>query len=221
MDHDLEQLLTETRALSERHREVGAALYQACSGVLFPCDGLAMTVLDRSLNLVEGFLLLLPNHGYICSAALLRMQLDNILRLGGVTGSHDPHGVAESVIGGTELRRIKDASGRPMTDQRLLELLEPRNPGVTSIYKQASGYVHLSSEHVLHFLARSARGDDGRRIFRIGNNDDHIEQEHKHALVKAFATVTRGVLALVDLWTDNRTRAGSTEELRRRFTGEV
>jgi hypothetical protein len=77
MDNKLEQSLEEVRGLLERHRTVGAALYEECEGHLFPFDGLAMAVLDRSLNITEGFLLLMGSHGYICSAALLRFQLGN------------------------------------------------------------------------------------------------------------------------------------------------
>jgi hypothetical protein len=218
MDNTLEQSLEEVRGLLERHRTVGAALYEECEGHLFPCDGLAMAVLDRSLNVTEGFLLLMGSHGYICSAALLRFQLDNILRLHGVATSADPHEVAEKVIGGARLDQIEDRSGQLMRDARLLEVLEVKNAGITRIYKWASGYVHLSGEHVSHFLSRSAPGEDGRRIFRIGNNDDHIPPEHRRELVDAFAKVTRGALSLIEHWTANRKKVGSREDLHRRFT---
>jgi hypothetical protein len=223
MDSGLEQSLESIRGpLFERHRTVGTALYAECEGHLYPCDGLAMAVLHRSLNLTEGFVLLMGNHGYICAAALLRFQLDNILRLYGVMSSGDPHGVAEDVLGGKQLNKIKDPSGDLMTDTHLLERLEDRNKGITGVYKWASGYVHLSREHVSHFLSISAPGEDGRRLFQIGNNDDHLPPEHRRELVDGFAKVTRGVLLLEEHWIAARKTHGSREELERRgFTQPV
>jgi hypothetical protein len=139
----VESHLSEAEGLMERYRSTGQVLYDACAGELFPCDGLAMAVLDRSLNVLNSFVLLLRNHGYICGAALLRMQLDNVLRLNGVITSQDPHGIAAQIWSGTSLRTLKDRSGQKMTDARLVKLLAPRSPSVAQIYDQASRYVHL------------------------------------------------------------------------------
>jgi len=80
MCKELKKSLKELSSLRKRYVAAGQALYHARGGELFPCDGLAMAVLDRSLNI----LLLMPKHGYICAAALLRMQLDSALRFHGV-----------------------------------------------------------------------------------------------------------------------------------------
>jgi hypothetical protein len=222
MDNELEESLEKLHGLLDRHLTVGAALYEACEGHLFPCDSLAMTALDRSLNHVEGFLLLMRNHGYICCAALLRMQLDCTLRLYGVLNSGDPHGVAMAVIEGKRLNQIKDKADEQMHDSYLLTLLEPKNLGVTRVYGWASGYVHFSREHVAHFWSRSAPGPDGRRIIQIGNNDDHIPVQHRQELVDGFATVTRGVLSIIEKWIAARKFHGSREELHRRgFTAPI
>ena len=101
----------ELEALSEAHGERGGAIFAACHGTLFPCDGLAYAVLDRSLNLLKGFCLLLRNGGYTSGAALLRMQLDNVLRFHGVVTTTDPHGIASDVINGTPLNKLKDIHG--------------------------------------------------------------------------------------------------------------
>jgi hypothetical protein len=107
MCKELKKSLKELRKLVKGYHTSGKALYHACGGELFPCDGLAMAVLDRSLNIVEGFLLLVPKHGYICGAALLRMPLDNVLRFHGVLYTPDPHDTAADIINGTSLRNTE------------------------------------------------------------------------------------------------------------------
>jgi hypothetical protein len=207
--------------LNSEHETQGMLLYETCKGELFPCDGLAFAVLERSLNLLKGFHLLLANGGYTTGAGVLRMQLDNLLRFYGVMASGDPHGVANSMANGIQLRKLKDASGQKMTDQRLLELHDAKNPDIRRMYELSSGYIHLSVQHIQHFLLRSAKGEDQTRVFAIGDEDTHMEVSAKTSLVKAFTTVTRGVLSSIGGWVDARARVGTSADLRGRFTQSV
>jgi hypothetical protein len=204
--------------LVERHMTIGADLYAATNGNLFPCDGLAFAALDRSMNLTEGFSILLRNHGFICGVVLLRMQLDSVVRLYGVVTAPDPHGAAESLFGSVPLSTIKDRTGMLMTDRWLITRLTNKNPDFGVIYGQASGYVHFSERHVGHFLARSKLADSGQRIFSIGNNDDHIPVENRVAVVNNFLKATEGLFQLISEWIDVRHHCGTTEELKNRFT---
>ena len=129
MPLDFSQLNT----LCELHNESGSALFAACTAELFPCDVLAFSVLERSLNLIKGFRLIVSSGGYSSGVGLLRMQLDNLLRFNGVVLTRDPHEVAYKVITGIRLSRLKDKSGAAMNDKRLVELLAKKNPWVEQV----------------------------------------------------------------------------------------
>jgi hypothetical protein len=206
--------------LNAEHEARGRRLYEVCNGELFPCDALAFAVLERSLNQAKGFTLLLSNGGYTTGAGVLRMQLDNLLRFHGVMTSGDPHGVANQIANGVPLRKIKDTSSRKMTDQRLLELHDAKNPDIRTIYDLSSGYIHLSIEHIRHFLLRSAIDYGQTRIFAIGDADDHMTIDSKIKLVKAYTLITRGVLACIAVWTDARALQ-RREDLHKRFADAV
>lgn len=215
----MEAELQALKSLSDPHGERSSALFQACNAELFPCDALAFSVLERSLNLLKGFRLLLENGGYTCGAGLLRMQLDSVLRFNGVALAKDPHG--DSVLTGTPLRKIKDATDQLMTDKRLVELLSQKNPWVEQVYTVASGYIHLSEQHFHHFCMRSKENDTGKRDFAIGDEEDYLSEEHKVELANAFAVVTRGVLEVVRQWTVVRDQHGSNQTLKLRFSRAV
>lgn len=104
--------LTALVELSDTHGERGRKLFTACSAELFPCDALAFAVLERSLNLLKGFTLLLSHSGYTAVVGLLRMQLDNVIRLHAVVTSADPHGIANEIFHGVQLRTLKDRAGK-------------------------------------------------------------------------------------------------------------
>lgn len=213
--------LSELEALASSHGEKGSAIFQACEGTLFPCDALAYAVLERSLNLLKGFCLLLRNGGYTCGAALLRMQLDNVLRLHGVATALDPHGVASEMMNGIALRKLKDRDGCFMTDKRLVEVLSITNPWVGRVYKLASSYIHLSEQHFYHFLERSKKNQNGLRDFAIGDGDEYLDEAHKIELVAAFKVVTEGVLELVWQWVAIRSQFGDKDALIKRFTNAM
>ncbi|HEY9146647.1 hypothetical protein [Thiobacillus sp.] len=217
MNTDLRLLLD----LTDLHGEKGKELFSACTGELFPCDALGFAVLERSLNLLKGFHLLLSNGGYTPGVGLLRMQLDNVLRFHGIVKSADPHDTANLIFHGVSLRTLKDRSGKKMTDARLVELLSSENPWVDHVYNLACSYIHLSDQHMHHFLLRSKKDDAGMRDITIGDEDDHVEHQHKVQLIKAFAVVTRGVLELIRQWSVIRHQHGTNEQLKSRFVEAI
>ena len=209
----MQAVLDRMQKLPDLHFEAGKYLFAACIASVFPCDAIALTVVERSLGLHKGFQHLMRNGYYTSGVGLLRMQLDNALRLHGIANCDDPHSVACQVVTGTPLRKLKDRTGMPMTDKRLVEIYSEKREWSKRIYDLASGYVHLSEQHVGHFLARSPKNEFGQRNFFVGDSDDHVSSEHKLQLAEAFETVTFGVLAEVRGWADARHRFGTKEQL--------
>lgn len=192
-------------------------LMAICDGGIFPCDALACTALSRAFNLVTGFAVLVAADNYQCAAGLLRFQLDNVLRLFGVTTCSDPHGIASDVLQGKSLSKIKHDSGRKMRDAYLVELLGAKNPWLRETYNLLSGFIHLSDRHFQHMLMQSVQTPDGIRKFRVSSNDNYVPVEYKVNLVQTFSTVTRGLVQLVQEWTLARERFGPLDVLRERF----
>lgn len=214
MQTELEELI----ALSDLHEKSATTLIHACSGEIFPCDALAFSVLERSLNLLKAFHLLLSNGCYTAGVGLLRMQLDSILRFYAVARSKHSHDLANEVINGVPLRRLKDDSGQKMSDKLLVSMLAANNPWVPRVYDLACRYIHLSDQHYVHFVARSEVNPlTGLRDFSLGSGDEHISAEHKIQLIGAFNILTKGILLAVDQWTQIRYSRGSPSELKNRF----
>lgn len=114
---------------------------------IFPLDLLASAVMNRSLNLLLGFCSLIEARNFVAAAPLLRLQLDNVLRFSAAWLVYDPHRFAWEVIEGTTVTDIQDSTGQRMFDWYLVRKLAEENPWAPEVYKQASGYVHLSEKH--------------------------------------------------------------------------
>jgi hypothetical protein len=207
--------------LEDRFAESGADLMKRCGGSIFPCDALALTVLTRAINLSNGFILLIEADYYECAVGLVRFQLDNVLRLFGVTTCKDPHGIASRVIKGTSLRTLRHNNGEKMTDAFLVAHLGEHNAWLPDAYRVLSGFIHLSEQHFQHMLMQSERSEDGLREFVVSDKSAYISGEQKVALVRTFSSVTRGTISLIKQWADVREQFGTPEQLKARFSEVV
>lgn len=213
----MEALLARLNQLDEEIVAAGKRLFGACDAALYPCDALALAVANRALSLSNGFSVLMKNCGYIAAAGIIRMQLDNVLRLHGVTTAPNPHETANLVIGGAALKDIKNSDGKKMADAVLRESISASHPWVDRVYKLSSGYIHLSEQHVLHLMQRSPLNADGHRDLTIGSEDEHLRVDQQEDLVETFLAVTGLVIDAIDRWTQTRSSVSTLDELRRRW----
>lgn len=189
--------IDELELLRVQHQESGKRLLIITEGRLFPCHSLYLAILNRSLELLDGFVLLAKSNNYGCCMSLLRMQLDNILRFYGVMHTKDIHETANAIFNGVKLNTLKDSFGKRLRDGYLVDLLSKENPWVKNVYDLTSGYIHLSDQHYFHMLGRSNVEANGIREFYVGSKDEHVNSQHKIELVNAFSSVTNGIFKLL------------------------
>ena len=84
----------------EKHFEMGDRVILADGGNLYPFDILVVATLNRSLCLLKGFIELIQARNFVAAAPLIRLQLDNSLRLSAATLVSDPHEFAMNVLKG-------------------------------------------------------------------------------------------------------------------------
>lgn len=99
---------------------------------LFPVDFVLLSVLNRSLDLVAGFTWAYDRWNLSTAAPIVRMQVDNVLRLA-LLATAPPGSVTDALLSGKALNKEKDPlapSGKNyrLTDQRLRDHARPRFP---------------------------------------------------------------------------------------------
>jgi hypothetical protein len=191
------------RASRDEHFVLGKAFFGPKGTVLYKLDILAIAVLDRSLALQRGFCDLVESRNMIAAAPLLRCQVDNGLRFFASTIVENPHDFALEVHKGTPISKMKDRSGKLMRDAYLVEKLTAEVPWVQSLYKQASGYVHLSEQHI--FNSFGIPDKDCLTTIKITGQDGSVWTEERYLeAIEAFDFSTRLVLELVEGWSQAR-----------------
>jgi hypothetical protein len=182
-----------------RDAHFGVALRLMKKGCKFKLDILALAVLDRSLALLRGFCDLVRTRNMIAAAPLLRCQLDNGLRFFAPSLAENPHDCAGAIAKGIPVHKMKDRQGNHMRDGYLADRLTVEVPWVKSLYQQASGYVHLSEQHIFNTIGMP--DEEGTTEIGITGCDGSIWTEERYLeVIGAFEASTRPVLELGEMW---------------------
>jgi hypothetical protein len=193
--------ITQLRTMREAHFAVALPLMG--KGYKYTLDILALAVLSRSLALLRGFCDLVEGRNMIAAAPLLRCQLDNGLRFFASTLVDDPHALAGDIAKGMPVHKMKDRSGRFMQDSYLKKKLTVEVPWAEALYNQASGYVHLSEQHIINTVG--IPDEDGATEIGVTGYDGTVWTEERYIeAIEAFDASTRLVLELVKMWSQFR-----------------
>lgn len=158
---------------------------------------LAIGIARRSCALTSGFKSMLRDKNSLCALALVRMQLDNSLRLYAGFFSKDRMKFSKDVLNGKQINKMKADDNQPMTDNYLARRVSSRNPWVINVYKKTSGYIHFSEEHIKEAL-RHKGGENYEMV--IGPNDYDRSEENFLEPLQCFVHITMMIKVQLEDW---------------------
>jgi hypothetical protein len=104
------------------------------------------------------------------------------MRLGLV---RDPEALAEAVMRGDRLDKLKDRSNQRLTDAHLSKKLGEVYPWVTKVYTKLCDFGHFSNRHI--FSSVASTNDEERKIFfQISAEDPKRPEEDYFEIVEGF-----------------------------------
>lgn len=152
----------------------------------------------RTLANSRAFKQCVEDRNGLIAAALLRLQLDTVLRLYALYWVADPEDFAGRVFAGEQIDRLKAADGQQMKDRYLIDKIKERNPWAEAVYKNTSGLIHFSDRHI--HSAIQLEGDSGAAQFLLGpTNPAHTLADFQE-LLEAFFHCTGMVVVAAGDW---------------------
>jgi hypothetical protein len=121
--------------------------------------------------LLRGFCDLLESKNYISAAPLISLQLENIIRFSAASLVDDPDDFSLSILKGKQINHIVDSRGHRMTDRYLVNKVSEGEPRVEQLYRQTSGYIHLSAVHMYNSIQIT---EDEKCRMKITDQDDFV-----------------------------------------------
>lgn len=131
---------------------LGSNVMQADNRNFYPLDFIIIGALKRCLSTTRAIEILVLEWNLTCARAILRIQLDTALRLSAYWLSPDPQKMASDVMAGKPVNRMKDKDECKMQDSYLVKKLGEKYEWVPQVYKNTSGYIHFSEQHVFNSI---------------------------------------------------------------------
>ena len=127
---------------------------------LFKEDLFTFAILNRFVTLTEGFKTLILERNLTCCGALLRLQLDNCMRLYGLSIAEDIDKAIDTIMDGGRFDKLKDKQGKKMKDAYLKKQLSIYDSKFKTVYDATSGYIHFSNKGIF----QSVRPTDDNKV---------------------------------------------------------
>jgi len=105
------------------------------------------SIVSRSISLIKGFELLFNCKIYSTAISLIRLQIDNCLRLFAMSLCNPEYLLGE-ITKGNSVRSLNDRDGKKMTDTYLINKIDKIMPSFKLLYEETSGFIHFSNEHL-------------------------------------------------------------------------
>ncbi|MFN3771678.1 hypothetical protein [Cloacibacterium normanense] len=165
-------------------------------------DTFCIAQLNRSLNLIDAFIVLSKMNNYITSLALVRIHLDTLLRLYAVKlTQQDVNQVVEKILNGKPIKKFKDGTTKKLlTDSYLKDKISEMDSftWVKETYEKSSGFVHFSD----YILKVSNLGDASTMTIyhsiKVGN--DFVTDFDKKVACVQMIKITEGILCFINKW---------------------
>lgn len=191
----------------EDHYALLGKILEADGRALYGIDLVIIAVMHRSISLIDGFARMVEDRNALCANALLRLQLDNIIRLHACWLVDNPHSIALLLLEGGRLNKVKSRVGKPLSDAYLVSEASKLYPWLKKVYEKTSGFIHLSQPHMLAPLAKI--DEDGTVGMEVGSGlGREWKEEEVLESLSAFGEATNSVLHLCYSWLVTKDIAG-------------
>lgn len=137
MDHS-ERIIKSLQRLEEVRKELpllGNKIINSTGGAMHPMDFVVVGIVKRCLSTSSALDMLVKEWNMTCARAVLRMQLDTVLRLSAFWLSDDPQSMAREVIDGKPINKMKDEDGQRFSDWYLIKKLGEKYDWMPDVYK--------------------------------------------------------------------------------------
>ena len=171
-----------------------------------PVEVIMATALQRSRHLLEAYIPMLVQRNLSAGSALIRMQLDSVMRVNAVFLVSDPLVLWDVLRTDRPWSSIVDRDGNRLRDAYLHQKLSERFEWASEVYGRMSGYVHLSRPH-LEATASSTESFLGMQIVQ-GPAGANVGDGQLHENAALFMRVTSALLTICEEYATRRCGGG-------------
>lgn len=183
------ELLERTTADRTAMLKLAKAVFGAPGAPMYPLDLLAVGAVKRNLSTARAFRMLVESWNMVCARSLLRIHIDTGLRFSAAWLVTDPHDFAMRVLRGERIDKLTDKDGKYLRDAYLVETRSRECPWLPDVYKNLSGYVHFSGQHI-HASVEWVGTEDRTVGFAVTDEDRNFPESSWTEILDCFREAT-------------------------------
>ena len=169
--------------------------YHKLGELWFPNDIFVTSILTRVNAINEAFVELtsdLDDSG-VAAIPLIRMQLDNLIYFYAGTIVDDFMELMGCFVNGENWNRFKDKDGNELKESYLIDKLCEKfdTEIIRMIYKKASDYIHLSTDHI--GITLNKHGDDPVK----STVENYEASAHKEGLINMMIFINKALIKIL------------------------
>lgn len=143
-----------------------------------------ISLVNKAIELLDGFFVLIKSRNLTCLSLVLRTQLDNCMRTyAGYIVEDKCKYFEEFPKLNSRLNNMKDINGKKLTDANLRKYLNQFDKSFGDAYTKASKFVHHTDSSLTTFMRMN---EDNEILLDIGNTNNEHTIEIIYSLAKAF-----------------------------------
>jgi hypothetical protein len=195
----LAQYIDELSVSYVKFTKLGEDILQANNQARYIIDSFAYSVINRTIQLTQGYITLVNANNYIAAIPLIRLQLDNALRFFAINLVTDANDFFFYFMDGKPVNRYKSHAGEKLSDNYLATTLDTISPGVLRLYKETCDYIHLSKQHI-HASKYFDKGEVKLSVMDVDHPIDAFSLEAKVNFALNMLEVGKLVFIVLDRW---------------------
>ncbi|OIA98720.1 hypothetical protein AK95_16295 [Paenibacillus sp. LC231] len=202
--HELYEELVESRKNLDEYFELFIkATKSTLEDTLITTDFFIVAVSQRSIDIIEAYKQVIDSWNITSAGPLIRMQLDNLLRLVYISKISNSDEITLELFNGKSFYDFIDSEGKRLTDVRLRQHARDHYPWIDEIYKKASKFIHFSEFHMRIPIDES---DKDRTIaFSIRKPaPDKVSREDIKSYFEIMNLITNEILRYIYSWAKHK-----------------
>lgn len=199
-NQELVKKLENTRQV---YKKILFQIVKADENKIYPIDIVLIGTIQRSLQTIDSYVLLIKEQYYYSAASLIRLHLDTLLQLYAYWLVEDPNHLATKIMRGNKRTKdFRDKSNNLLTDNYLNKVFfnDPANKEfdqIRNVYKNTSKFIHFSDKHI--FASVEKLLGENTVQFRIASESE-ITITKKTELSNVMITISKAQFKYLIGW---------------------
>lgn len=165
-------------------------------------DIYSISILNRTFNVLSGFIDLMKVDNFLCASLLIRIQIDSLLRLYAITLTNNQNEFIEKVMNGEHIDKFKSKENKHMNDSYLTSEISKLKTfeWVEQIYRVGNSYIHLTDKHIFSAM----RVTDKKNMVEFSLGQHFVPEEEKIGAIEHMKKITMGIINIVNSLKNNK-----------------